>query len=58
MVSGLYDFPGFSATATAAAWANRLDEPMTKVSKVYFGFSRASISFRGRTTSSGSATGR
>ena len=32
---------GASATATAAAWANRLLAPMTKVSKVYFGFRRA-----------------
>src|SRR3990170_3614335 len=40
--SGLYAFPGASATATAAAWANRFDEPMTKVSKVYFGLRRAS----------------
>jgi len=31
--------PGASATATAAAWAKRLDDPMTKVSKVYRGFS-------------------
>ena len=42
MNSGLYALPGASATATAAAWANRLDEPMTKVSKVYFGLSRVS----------------
>ena len=41
MNSGLYALAGASATATAAAWANRLDEPMTNVSKVYFGFSRA-----------------
>src|SRR5829696_791132 len=41
MNSGLYAFAGASATATAAACANRLLEPMTKVSKVYFGFSRA-----------------
>lgn len=32
---------GASATATAAAWAKRLEAPMTKVSKRYFGFSRA-----------------
>jgi hypothetical protein len=38
----LYAFAGASATATAAACANRLLEPMTKVSKVYLGFSRAS----------------
>ena len=48
MVSGLYDLPGLSATAMAAACANRLELPMTKVSKVYFGFSRASTSRRGR----------
>ena len=40
MNSGLYAFAGDSATATDAAWANRLDEPMTKVSNVYFGLSR------------------
>ena len=40
MNSGLYAFAGASATATAAACANRLLEPMTKVSKVYFGLSR------------------
>ena len=36
----MYAFAGASATATAAACANRLPEPMTNVSKVYFGFSR------------------
>src|SRR6478735_5505146 len=41
MNSGLYALAGASATATAAAWAKRLLEPMTKVSKVYLGFSRA-----------------
>ena len=40
MNSGLYALAGASATATAAAWANRLLEPMTKVSNVYFGLSR------------------
>src|SRR4051794_18561102 len=40
MNSGLYAFAGDSATATEAACANRFDEPMTNVSKVYFGFSR------------------
>ena len=40
MNSGLYAFAGASATATAAAWAKRLLEPMTKVSKVYCGLSR------------------
>src|SRR5690606_11863072 len=41
MNNGLYAFAGASATATAAAWANRLLAPMTKVSKVYFALSRA-----------------
>ena len=40
MNSGLYALAGASATATAAACANRLLEPMTNVSKVYFEFSR------------------
>src|SRR2546429_463819 len=40
MNSGLYALAGDSATATLAACANRLDEPMTKVSNVYFGLSR------------------
>src|SRR3979409_2322273 len=40
MNSGLYAFAGSSATATAAACANRLDEPMTNVSNMYFGLSR------------------
>src|SRR5437870_436693 len=40
MNSGLYAFAGDSATATAAACANRLDEPMTNVSNVYLGLSR------------------
>ena len=35
---GLYIFPGDSATASAAAWANLLLFPTTKVSNVYFGF--------------------
>src|ERR1700761_4159923 len=39
MNSGLYALAGASATATAAACANRLLEPMTKVSKRYLGFS-------------------
>src|SRR6478752_2105179 len=43
MNSGLYALAGASATATAAACANRLDWPMTKLSKVYFGFSRVSL---------------
>ena len=41
MNRGLYALAGASATATAAACANRLEAPMTKVSKRYFGFSRA-----------------
>ena len=36
MKSGLYACAGASATARAAAWANRFDEPMTNESKVYF----------------------
>src|SRR5882724_6788531 len=38
MKRGLYACAGASATASAAAWANRLDEPITKRSNVYFGF--------------------
>src|SRR5918994_1727807 len=38
MKSGLYACAGASATASAAAWAKRFDEPITKESKVYFGF--------------------
>ena len=34
MNSGLYDRAGVSATDSAAAWANRLDVPVTKVSNV------------------------
>ena len=41
MKSGLYAWAGASATASAAACAKRFDEPMTKLSKVYFGFVRA-----------------
>src|SRR4051794_27257744 len=40
MNSGLYARAGASATATAAAWANRLDWPITNVSNVYFSFNR------------------
>ena len=39
MNSGLYARAGFSATATAAPLAKRFDEPMTKLSNVWFGFS-------------------
>src|SRR5947209_428232 len=41
MNSGLYALAGASATATAAACAKRLLEPMTKVSKTYFSLSFA-----------------
>src|ERR1035437_4754367 len=41
MNSGLYALAGASATATAAACAKRLLEPITNVSKVYLGLSRA-----------------
>src|SRR5215831_15684187 len=41
MNSGLYALAGASATATAAAWANRLLEPITNVSNVYLGLSLA-----------------
>ena len=33
-MSGLYDLPGVSATAAAAACAKRFDEPATNDSKV------------------------
>ena len=36
MKRGLYERPGVSATAWAAAWARRLEEAATKVSKVNF----------------------
>src|SRR5215216_784680 len=39
MKSGLYAWAGASATASAAACAKRLDEPITNESNVYFGFS-------------------
>src|SRR6266480_4279331 len=38
MKSGLYACAGASATANAAAWAKRFDEPITNRSNVYFGF--------------------
>src|SRR5512132_4184657 len=38
MKSGLYACAGASATASAAAWANRFDEPITNRSNVYLGF--------------------
>ena len=48
MNNGLYERAGPSATASAAAWANRLLEPATKVSKVYFGLRRLLSASRGR----------
>jgi O-antigen ligase len=42
--NGLYAFAGDSATAREAAWANLLLLPITKESKVYFGFNVAGIS--------------
>ena len=36
MKSGLYACAGASATASAAAWAKRFDEPITNESNVYF----------------------
>src|SRR5688500_14817193 len=42
MNSGLYACAGASATASAAAWANRFDDPITNRSNVYFGFMPAS----------------
>src|SRR6266513_494728 len=43
MNSGLYALAGASATATAAAWAKRLLEPITNVSNVYLGLSLAAM---------------
>ena len=50
MNSGLYDLAGASATATAAAWANRFEEPMTNRSKVYLGVSWGRSATGGGTT--------
>src|SRR3954453_4214045 len=36
MKSGLYACAGASATASAAAWAKRFEEPITNESNVYF----------------------
>ena len=47
MKSGLYACAGASATASAAAWAKRFDEPITKRSNVYFGFRPDSRPLRG-----------
>ena len=44
MKSGLYAWAGASATASAAACANRFDDPMTKLSNVYFGFAPGCVS--------------
>src|SRR6476661_9723183 len=46
MNSGLYACAGASATASAAACAKRLDEPITKRSKVYFVFNPVSAAIR------------
>ena len=35
MNNGFHDLAGRSATASVAAWANRLEAPMTNPSKVY-----------------------
>ena len=55
MKSGLYAWAGASATASAAACAKRFDEPITKLSNVYFGFVPAGSSFTaGAAATSGS----
>src|SRR5690242_6597233 len=54
MKGGLYACAGASATASAAACANRFDDPITNESKVYFGFSQMPTGSR-RCTSTGSA---
>ena len=56
MKSGLYAWAGASATASAAAWAKRLDEPITKESKVYFGFMPAAGDAVGGTAVAGVTT--
>src|SRR5919202_5772522 len=43
MNSGFQDLAGCSATARAAAWAKRLESPITKSSKVNFGLRRGSV---------------
>src|SRR3954465_5532176 len=54
MNSGLYAWAGASATASAAACAKRFDDPITKESKVYFGFQPTPAgSARGGSTASG-----
>src|SRR5919198_1061896 len=47
MKSGLYACAGASATASAAACANRFEEPITNESKVYFALSPLSLCLRG-----------
>src|SRR6266516_820081 len=47
MKSGLYACGGASATASAAACANRLDEPITNRSNVYFGLRPGNVSRAG-----------
>ncbi len=51
--SGLYDFAGASATASEAACAKRLLFPITKVLKVYLGFSMLKLSFISDSAGSG-----
>src|SRR5512143_860480 len=57
--SGLYALAGLSATACAAACANWLDGPTTKLLKVYFGFKLCSfvLGLGGSGTGSLSASG-
>src|SRR5262245_56194071 len=50
MKSGLYACAGASATASAAAWAKRFDEPITNESNVYFGLMLAASPSRGTET--------
>ena len=47
MKSGLYDRPGVSATAWAAAWARRFDDAATKVSKRETGVEATAAASRG-----------
>src|SRR5215211_1089148 len=56
MKSGLYACAGASATASAAAWANRFDEPITNESKVYFELNPTPSESR-RSVSTGVAAG-
>src|SRR5437764_4706691 len=43
MKSGLYERAGVSATDSDAAWANRLESPITKASSVKLGLSPAPV---------------